>query len=325
MKRILTLILAAALALSLTACGKSAGDDDGATGGAAGTTDQQSQTISEQESIERKLIKVVSDNYSGTQVDHISVMDNKGTADGGDYEVQALLTWNVANDADQVRRSLTTYSGDFATRVTKETPNVSAFTVSWTVPGIDAKQVAVEYAYERKGGAMQEINSVISDQLGGASAAEEDRAENASESRTAAPEGGSAAAADAEARQEREDALNGVLAVIEETLKNSYDTNYTLNHDDTSITVGVWRDGVANGAVYAQQGDQNCLSAWRTMVSAIQNMCSTMTGSLNAAGLEGVTVTVNVVNDQNRDNVLLTVTDGNITYNWVEPGTQQTA
>lgn len=334
MKRILTLMLAAALTLSLSACGRRAGDGDTAVRDSNGAA-QGTQTITEQESIERKLIKVVSDNYVGAEIDHISVEDNEQTTDAGDYEVQALLTWGEKSDTDQIRRSLITYSGDFATRVSKETPNVSAFTVSWSVPNIDANQVAVEYSYERKGGAMQELESVVSDKLGGMEAVEQDKAERAPAGQSASSEGtagtqggadsGDVPAADAANQQEREEALNGVLAVIEETLKNGYDTNYTLNHDDTSITVGVWRAGVADGAVYAQQGDQSCLSAWRTMVTAIQNMSSTMTGSLRAAGFEDMKVTVNVVNDQNHDNVLLTVTDGTVTYNWVEPDTQQAA
>ena len=316
MKRILTLMLAAALTLSLTGCGGQAEENEDAHRSSAVAAPQ---SVTEGESIERKLIKLVSDNYSGTEVDTISVTENGDTADGGDYAVRALLNWDMESDPDQIRRTLTTYSADYANRVSKDCPNVSAFAVSWTVPGIDPDQASVGFSYERQGGALQETDSTISDQLGGAEAVERDRTEGDSAGGTSQT-GGS----DATPQQDREEALSAVLTAIEETLQNTYDTNYTLNHDETSITIGVWRDGVANGAVYAQQGDQECMSAWRTLVSAVRKMSSSMIESLRTAGLEDMQVIVSVVNDQNHDNVLLTVTDDKITYNWVEPDTQET-
>ena len=308
MKRLLTMALALAMALSVTSCARRAGDND-AEQTVSDRAVPQAQTISEEESIERKLIKTVSDNYAGTKVDQIQVTKKEE----GDYAVQALLTWSSENDAEQTRRSLTGYSEDFANRVSKDTANVSDLTVSWTVPAVDPDRASVVYSYERKNGALQETGHDISDRLGGEDAVSGDQ-ETAD---------GSVPAGDAAEEQDQEEALAAILAAMEEKLKDSYGPNYTLTHDDSAVQIGVWRDGVADAAVYAHNGDESYLSRWRTLVSTIQSLSSTLSDTLNTAGIENRQVILSVVNDQNRDNVLLTVTDGQVTYNWVEPDTVQ--
>ena len=310
MKRVLTLTLAVFLTLFLGACG---GKSE--TESVDSSAVPRSATLSEDKSIERKLIRVVQENYTQTHVGQVSVQENADTEEPGDYSVQAELTWEAQDQSDHPRQTLVGFSDDFSTRVSKETPNVSALTVSWIVPGIDAEKPSVTCVYERKGGAMQMLDRTISDELGGTDGGTED----ASADQTETGEGSAEQTTADQSGQPDAISLDDAVTVVEAAVKSSYGSDFTLTHDDHSITFGVWRDGVAENALRAQSGDADSMTAWRNLVSSNQSLSSTMSNLLKSAGFQDVSVTVNILNDLNHDNTLLTVTDGAITYNWVEP------
>ena len=297
MKRILASVLAIFLALSLGACGKKAGESSGTSAASAPT---QSESISESESIEQKLTEVVTDNYKSTTIDKISVTKNTGEESG--LNAQANLTWNTEDTEDRTNRTLADYSKDFASRVSKEAPNVTKCSISWSVPNFDSEEPVAEYSYERKGGAMQQTDCVISDKLGGAPPTDTDTGEETS--------GGSS--------DENSD-LSTTMTAVESMLKSGFQSNYTLEFDQKTVTIGVWSEGVASGAVSAKNGDKNSLNAWKTLVSAMRGLSTSVRYMLKGVGHEEMTVTVSTVNDENKDNVLLTVVNGAVTYNWVEP------
>lgn len=110
--------------------------------------------------------------------------------------------------------------------------------------------------------------------------------------------------------------LDLMAAAFQVTLQNSFD-NSDLTYDDTSITMNVWQDNVAAGALLAQQGNEELRDQWDDMRKNMRQMCQSSRDALDQAGLDDVSVTLNLVNDMNQDNTLLTIVDGVVVYDAV--------
>lgn len=110
--------------------------------------------------------------------------------------------------------------------------------------------------------------------------------------------------------------LDLMAAAFKLTLQDSF-KNSDLTYDDTSITMTVWEDDVAAGAFLAQQGNEELQDAWNDMRENMRKMCQAARDSLDKSGFENVSVTLNLQNDMNEDNVLLSVVDGVVVYDAV--------
>lgn len=108
-----------------------------------------------------------------------------------------------------------------------------------------------------------------------------------------------------------------VIALIEPTLKDNWGDHYTIYNDEGVIGVNVWGEGVVAGAVMAANGDAKCKATWDEMVESLKRMCSSMCGVAEAAGMESVWIELNLVNDMNPDNILLSITNGVVFYDCV--------
>ena len=122
----------------------------------------------------------------------------------------------------------------------------------------------------------------------------------------------------AAATSSNEDIDNAVI-LIESNLKEHFD-NYTISHKDRIITISIWEDGIAMGAIMASQGDETYKSAWDGMVENIKNLCDSVCDFVDTLGLDDVTVAINLLNDSNTENVLLTVMEGVVIYDSVNDG-----
>lgn len=108
-----------------------------------------------------------------------------------------------------------------------------------------------------------------------------------------------------------------VASLIELSIKQGFD-NYTVDTQDDTIVVNVWQDGIAMGAASAQYGDSSAQSAWETMKDSAVEMSNSFKELARTAGRDDITVVMNVINDQNQDNTLLTVIDGIVTYDCLD-------
>lgn len=108
-----------------------------------------------------------------------------------------------------------------------------------------------------------------------------------------------------------------VASLIELSIKQGFD-NYTVDTQDDTIVVNVWQDGIAMGAASAQYGDSSAQSAWETMKDSAVEMSNSFKELARTAGRDDITVVMNVINDQNQDNTLLTVIDGAVTYDCLD-------
>lgn len=110
--------------------------------------------------------------------------------------------------------------------------------------------------------------------------------------------------------------IDNAVTMIESILRAHY-TNYTISHEDNIITISIWQDGIAMGALLASQGNEQCKSAWDEMVENIKGLCTSVCEFVDTLGLDDVYVVVNILNDGNTENVLLTVMEGAVIYDSV--------
>lgn len=109
-----------------------------------------------------------------------------------------------------------------------------------------------------------------------------------------------------------------IIPSVETILDESYNGNYSLDYDDSSVTVNLWYDGVALGATMAADGDAEYQKQWDTLVNSMTQQTESLVDVFETAGLNDVVVLVNVLNDQNKDNTLLSVLNGIVIYDAVQ-------
>lgn len=110
--------------------------------------------------------------------------------------------------------------------------------------------------------------------------------------------------------------IDTAIVLIESVLKENFD-NYTISHEDRIITINVWEDGIALGAMLASAGNEEFQSSWAEMVENQKVFCNSVCDFVDTVGLEDVVVVVNILNDGNKDNVLLSVMEGIVIYDSV--------
>lgn len=99
--------------------------------------------------------------YTSTRVSRISINENLGTAEGGDYVALVYLEWGVKNDADLTEIILEMYSSDLAARIGTDIFSISELAVFWVVPYYSADLTALKCSYSRSGDKMY-ITDVMS-------------------------------------------------------------------------------------------------------------------------------------------------------------------
>ena len=112
--------------------------------------------------------------------------------------------------------------------------------------------------------------------------------------------------------KEEEDKFNNAVTAVEIILNDS-DFQYTDVNADYSnkiIFVNVGMDGVAQDMVLVKATGKN-MDAYYSMEDSLAYMCKTMQDSC------GYHVQVNLINDVNPDNVLVSVLDGSVIYSYM--------
>ncbi|MBO4808730.1 MAG: hypothetical protein J5537_06770 [Lachnospiraceae bacterium] len=98
-----------------------------------------------------------------------------------------------------------------------------------------------------------------------------------------------------------------LIAATDGILKENFGSdNYTISYDDNMVTINVWQEGVAMGAAGVKTGLVD-RSEWDTMVDNMQYMSNSI---YDAYKPYDVDVAINIVNDQNKENTLVTFLDG---------------
>lgn len=105
-------------------------------------------------------------------------------------------------------------------------------------------------------------------------------------------------------------------AVIEASLKENFNNNYEVKVDEDAkiITINVWNDGIVQELAMAQQGEQKYIDDWNNLSEILRHTSETVYSSRNTFDLPDYHISLNLINNVNKENTLLTTLDNVIVY-----------
>ena len=158
--------------------------------------------------------------------------------------------------------------------------------------------------------AAQEDNSKVEEEAEAKEKAEKEAKEKA-EAEKKAKEEEARLKAEAEAKEEEERFNNAVTAIEAACIENGFTyTDVTGDYSNKIIFVNVGMDNVAQAMLVAKNTGMY-MDEYYTMEDSVASMCKTMHETF------GYHVQVNIVNDINPDNALLSVLDGSVIYSYM--------
>ncbi len=118
--------------------------------------------------------------------------------------------------------------------------------------------------------------------------------------------------------------IEDVVSLLQQAMIEGFgEDNSQVYLDGNVLVMSIWEDGGAAEATLAQGGDTEMQEDWQVLTDALVSLSDTATSALVEAGLDGYSVMVNLLNDQNTENTLLSVVDGFVVYD-VVTGVNQT-
>lgn len=106
-------------------------------------------------------------------------------------------------------------------------------------------------------------------------------------------------------------------AQLETTLATYYGDNYTINDDGKTLTISLMGEGIAADAMYVVEGVDGAAEIWNELKASMQSLAITCFDGANADAPERHVV-LNILNDQNAENVILSYLDGQCIYDATE-------
>lgn len=108
--------------------------------------------------------------------------------------------------------------------------------------------------------------------------------------------------------------VEAIQEVLRQSYKNSFGDNFSIETENNIMTMKLWGDGVATNAMFAAMGDKENLDTWNTLVKSVTKASMQTQQDLNDNGHSDVAFVMEVVNDINKENALLVVTNGIVMY-----------
>lgn len=108
--------------------------------------------------------------------------------------------------------------------------------------------------------------------------------------------------------------LDALCVAIESVLDKNY-SGIDVTQDGESITVNLWVDGLCMELTLAEQsGNDNYKETWETAKANTVSLAKSICDLVDTSGYTDVFVTLNVLNDLNHDNVLLSIFEGIVIF-----------
>ena len=123
-------------------------------------------------------------------------------------------------------------------------------------------------------------------------------------------------------REDRNSSSNvqSVIVLIENVLGVFYDDfEIYYEQDLNSIVINLAQDGIAMGATLAANGNADMLKSWADVIHGMKELSTAAKGIAESELGTNINVTVNVLNDLKRDNVLLVVWNDTVFFDVVNP------
>ena len=115
--------------------------------------------ISEYDKLKKQIHSYINANYTNTVLDDLTVNDDAGTDEDGDYVVLVNLTWNQKNTGKTSQEMLDMYSSDMAARIYQDLPEVQELCIFWSVPYLNDGTAKI--SFERKDNGMAYTDKVF--------------------------------------------------------------------------------------------------------------------------------------------------------------------
>ena len=112
----------------------------------------------------------------------------------------------------------------------------------------------------------------------------------------------------------KDEEIKVLLEASEDILKQNYGNDYSIDYSDNLVTINVWKDGVAVEAQSIQAGTAS-KDDWDYVITAMKQLSESIYKVYKPYGVD---VNLNVLNDVNKDNTLLSFFDGIKTYDALE-------
>lgn len=107
------------------------------------------------------------------------------------------------------------------------------------------------------------------------------------------------------------------VAQLETILTTYYGDAYSITDDGKTLTVSLMGEGIAADAMYVVQGADGAAAIWSELKASMQTLAVTCFDGANAQSPERHVV-LNILNDQNQENVILSYLDGTCIYDATE-------
>ena len=111
--------------------------------------------LTETQEIEKILTDRITEQYTMTQIDRITINDDLGTEADGDYIALVYLTWNQKNTGTTSKKMLEMYSSDLAATLGEQNSYVNEIAIFWTVPYLND---TAKCSYQRNGDGFVEMD-----------------------------------------------------------------------------------------------------------------------------------------------------------------------
>ena len=110
--------------------------------------------------------------------------------------------------------------------------------------------------------------------------------------------------------------LDAAVSYIKQLMSESFE-GYEVSYDDTGITINIWQDGIAAGATFADSVKGEYLQSWNTMVDNFVSMAENTRTYLDTLGLNDIVLSINILNDQNKENILVMIVNDILVFDAV--------
>lgn len=102
-------------------------------------------------------------------------------------------------------------------------------------------------------------------------------------------------------------AADAACALIELVIGENF-ANHEVYASGNLIVVNLWQDGLAlEVTILKASGEDENNSDWVSLKSSVTNMAESILGLMSAAGVDDMSLNLNVLNDLNTENVLLSL------------------
>ena len=109
-------------------------------------------------------------------------------------------------------------------------------------------------------------------------------------------------------------AIDTLAHAVESTLKSNFQ-NCEISYDETGLTADISTDGLASICSLSSQGNSEMDKNWSTVVDHTTALASKIVEVFRSYGYDNFVISVNIMNDQNPDNIILMTVNGSVVYN----------